>query len=57
MVFEMFERPYLAVQNFKMLCSGEGGVGRAGKPLCYKGVPVHRIIPVKSVLKCHACIL
>lgn len=33
------------VENFRALCSGERGVGRAGKPLHFKGSPFHRIIP------------
>jgi peptidylprolyl isomerase len=33
------------VENFKALCSGEKGAGESGKPLHYKGCPMHRIIP------------
>ena len=33
------------VANFKALCTGEAGVGKAGKPLHYKGSKFHRIIP------------
>ena len=33
------------VHNFRLLCTGEKGLGKSGKPLYYKGTPFHRIIP------------
>ncbi len=32
-------------ENFRVLCTGEKGMGKSGKPLHFKGCGFHRIIP------------
>jgi peptidylprolyl isomerase len=46
LVMELFDNvtPKTA-ENFRALCTGEKGSGKAGKPLHYKGSLFHRIIP------------
>ena len=44
-VFELFDDVVpRTCENFRMLCTGERGVGSSGRPLHYKGCRFHRII-------------
>ena len=35
----------IAAENFRCLCTGEKGMGRSMKALCYKNSQVHRVVP------------
>ena len=42
-VFELYkDKVPKTAENFRALCTGEKGIGKAGKPLHYKGCPFHR---------------
>jgi peptidylprolyl isomerase len=46
LVVELFkDQCPITAENFRALCTGEKGVGIAGKPLHYKDTKIHRVVP------------
>lgn len=42
-VIELFkDKVPKSAENFRALCTGEKGIGKYGKPLCYKGTKFHK---------------
>ena len=44
-VFQLYSETPRTTDNFRALCTGERGMGKAGKALHYRGCTFHRIIP------------
>jgi peptidylprolyl isomerase len=45
-VFELYaDKTPKTAENFRALCTGEKGMGKSGKPLCFKNSSFHRVIP------------
>jgi len=42
--FDLFGDTPITSENFRCLCTGEKGTGKAGKPLYFKGTKFHRLI-------------
>lgn len=46
LVFELYaDTSPRTAENFRALCTGEKGIGKSGKALCYKNSIFHRVIP------------
>lgn len=43
-VFQLYSETPRTSENFRALCTGERGTGKAGRPLHYRGSTFHRII-------------